>query len=37
MDVRYVLAILQCYPAIAASTNSLVLAAWINFKVGTPI
>ena len=36
-DVRYVLALLQCYPAIPASKNSLVLAARINSKVGTPI
>ena len=36
-DVQYVLVCLQCYPAIPASKNTLVLAAWINFKVGTPI
>ena len=36
-DVRYVLAFLECYPVIPASKNSFVLAAWINFKVGTPI
>ena len=35
-DVRYVLAFPQCYPAIPASTYTLVLAAWIKFKVGTP-
>ena len=35
-DVRYVLAFQQCYQAIPASKNTLVLAAWINFKVGTP-
>ena len=34
--VRYVLAFLQCYPAIPARKNPLVLAAWINFRVGTP-
>ena len=32
-DVRYVLALPLCYPVIPASKNSLVLAAWINFKV----
>ena len=32
-DVRYVLAFLQCYPAIPASKTTLVLAAWINFKL----
>ena len=35
-DVPYVLVFLQCFPAIPASKNTLVLPAWINFKVGTP-
>ena len=35
-DVRYMLVFLQCYPAVPATKNTLVLAAWINFIVGTP-
>ena len=35
-DKRYVLVSLQSYPAIPASTNFFVLAAWINFEVGIP-
>ena len=35
-DVRYVLLSLQFYSVIPASQNTLVLAAWINFKVGIP-
>ena len=34
-DVRYVLVSRQCYPAVPASKNTLVLVTWINFEVGT--
>ena len=36
-DVRYLLVSLQYYPVIPVSKKTLVLAAWINIKVGTPI